>query len=60
MYNLKLIHFNPRSRTGSDFIRLTVVIFEVISTHAPAKEATIYFHFHFTIKIVFYSIFLHR
>ena len=36
----EITHFNPRSREGSDLLRLFIVWVVDISIHAPAKGAT--------------------
>ena len=35
-----VVYFNPRSREGSDFRELVIVIINLISIHAPARGAT--------------------
>ena len=37
-----LLHFNPRSREGSDKVFLFLDWFKDISIHAPAKGATVF------------------
>ena len=44
---LGLVHFNPRSRTGSDKDLSFVGVRASISTHAPAQGATQVLHHHF-------------
>ena len=38
-------HFNPHSRTGSDYVSPNLAVFPYISIHTPAQGVTGYFAF---------------